>query len=66
MNIADFDSYRRLKDMRAKMIEFERAIDAFEGDLIKLGALRAKHYVTRIRAEELQESIRKGVDHVYS
>ena len=58
MNVIALDSYRKLKDLRAKVVEFERAIDLFEGELMELGALRAKHYAAQYRAEELQQSIR--------
>ena len=60
MSIVALDSYRKLKDLRAKVIEFERAIDLFEGELSELGALRAKHYAAKYRADELQQSIRGG------
>ena len=58
MSIVALDSYRKLKDLRARVLEFERAIDLFEGELMELGALRAKHYAAKYRADELQQSIR--------
>ena len=58
MTIVALESYRKLKDLRAKVIEFERAIDLFEGELMELGALRAKHYAAKYRADELQQAIR--------
>lgn len=63
MNIAKLDSYRKLKSLRTKMIELEKAIESFEGELMELGGLRAKHYATKYRAEELQQKINTGADH---
>ena len=60
MSIANLETYRKLKDLRARVVEFERAIDAFDGELSELGALRAKHYATKYRADELQQAIRGG------
>lgn len=60
MSIANLETYRKLKDLRARVVEFEREIDAFEGELMELGALRAKHYATKYRADELQQAIRGG------
>jgi hypothetical protein len=58
MSIVAMDTYRRLKYLRAKVAEFESAIDEFEGELMDLGVLRAMHYVAKYRAEELRQAIR--------
>lgn len=58
MNITKLETYRKLKELRARVTEFDRAIQAFEGELAELGELRAKHYATKYRADELQQAIR--------
>lgn len=63
MTITCMESYKRLKAMRARMAEFELAIEKFEGELMELGALRAKHYAIKFRADELAAQIRARVNH---
>ena len=58
MPVIDFESYRKLKALRADVVAFDRAIEQFEGEIMELGALRAKHYVAQYRADELQANIR--------
>lgn len=60
MSIVAMDAYRKLKELRAKVVDFEKAIDQFEGELMELGALRARHYAAKYRAEELTQAIRGG------
>lgn len=62
MNITKLENYRKLKELRARVTEFDKAIQAFEGELQELGELRAKHYASQYRAEELQQAI-KGEHH---
>lgn len=54
MTVVNLDTRRQLKALRDRMDELDRAIDAFEGDLAELGALRARRYATAYRAAELQ------------
>lgn len=63
MSVSTLENWRKLKELRAKMVELEQAIENFEGELMGLGALRAKHYVARVRANELQELIRQERNH---
>lgn len=54
MTVINLDTRRRLKALRERMTELDRAIEAFDGELEELGALRAKFYATAYRAAELQ------------
>lgn len=60
MSVIDLESYRKLKALRADVVAFERAIEQFDGEIMELGALRAKHYAAQYRADELQARIEGG------
>lgn len=63
MNITRLESYRKLKDMRDKIAELDRAMDDFAGELAELGSLLARRYLASYRAEELKKRIKTGADH---
>lgn len=60
--IVNLDTHRRLRALKTRLEELDRAIDAFDGELEELGVLRAKFYATAYRAAELQREIKSGDD----